>query len=82
MAYRARRSTRRAGYSSRRTTASRSTRARPVRRGRSVSRRATGGAQTVRIVLEQAPMSTVARAAPDLTMIGKKEADKPQKAKF
>ena len=36
----------------------------------------------MRIVLEQAPASMVARAAPDLSMIGKKEADKPQKAKF
>lgn len=82
MAYRARRTSRstrsRSGYSSR----ARSTRARPVSRRRSVSRGSRGGPQTVRIVLEQAPASVVARQAPDLSMIGKKPADKPVKAKF
>lgn len=82
MAYRPRRSARRTGYSRRAAPASRSYRARPVRRSRSVSRRTASRPQTVRIVLEQAPASMVARAAPDLSMIGKKEADKPQKAKF
>lgn len=60
----------------------------PARSTRRVSRstartgRSAVRGQTVRIVIENAPASAVARSYPDASMIGKKEAPKPQKAKF
>ena len=70
---------------SRRTASRRAAPRRTVRSGRStrrVSRGSRGSAQTVRLVIEQAPANPVARTPPDMSMIGKTPAPAPHKAKF
>ena len=80
MAYRTRR-TSRARVSTRRAPARRPARTYTARGGRRVSRGARSGAQTVRVVIEQAPANPVARD-PMAAARMQVEAAKPQKAKF
>ena len=73
----------------RRASRSRSTRAYSRPRARSArrsparrSRRVSGRAQTVRLVIEQAPTGMVARSPAAANFIGMKAAPAPQKAKL